>query len=68
VLLFAFLGLVYNLNWLVSLIFATVTTRVYSSLYLSYSFFIRALFIFIELVPLCLLFLLVWWYSLILLI
>ena len=60
VLLFAFLGLVYNLNWLVSIVFATADTSVYSSMYLTYSFFMSSTMIFIELVPLCSLFYLLW--------
>lgn len=56
VLLFAFLGLVYNLNWLVRIVFSTVRTSVYSSMCLTYSFFISSIIIFIELAPIVLLF------------
>ena len=56
VLLFAFLGLVYNLNWLVRIVFSTVGTSVYSSMCLTYSFFMSSIMIFIELAPIVLLF------------
>lgn len=56
VLLFAFLGLVYNLNWLVRIIFSTVRTSVYSSIFITYAFFIRAVIAFLELLPIIFLF------------
>ena len=56
VLLFAFLGLVYNLNWLVRIIFSTVRTSVYSSISITYAFFIRAVIASLELLPIIFLF------------
>jgi hypothetical protein len=56
-LLFAFLGLVYNLNWLSSILFSTLRgSLVFSSSSLSYRFFLCAVLSLFEMLPIFLLF------------
>ena len=57
VLLFAFLGLVYNLNWLTSILFSTLRgSLAFSSFSISYRFFLCAVLSFSEMLPIFLLF------------
>lgn len=63
VLLFAFLGLVYNLNWLSRVLFSTSLDIVFSNSFLKFNQFYTTALSFLSILPLVSMFFLLWWHS-----
>ena len=63
ILLFAFLGLVYNLNWLSRVLFSTSLNIVFVDSFLKFNQFYTTALSFLSILPLLFIFFLLWWRS-----